>query len=296
MHTPTTVISKFLDRLIRPLFDKHVRSTTIIDGVNLIRRLHKYVENGYLKATTLFCTFDIVDLYTMLLQEEALNVLTEFLLEHGYRKVKGVPLDAIRKLGRIVLTENVFIYGKKFYRQVVGGAMGSAFTLTLANIFMWKWEKELVHRFTASNEIYGRYVFHKLFKRFLLQLLSIFSRYIDDIFFTSNESLEIIDRMLDEANQFHSNIKLVRQIGKSTSFLDLFVENNNGVLATSVYHKAMSEPYILPFKSDHPRHIFKSIINAALIRAIRYSSTLSTFNQERQAIKLTLLYNGYNFP
>ena len=28
----------------------------------------------------------------MLPQEEALNVLTEFLLEYGYRKVKGVPL------------------------------------------------------------------------------------------------------------------------------------------------------------------------------------------------------------
>ena len=141
MHTPTTAISKFLDRLIRPLFDKHVRATTIIDGFDLIRRLQTYMENGYLKPTTQFCTFDIVDLYTMLPQEEALNVLTEFLLEYGYHKVKGVPLDAIRKLGRIVLTENVFIYGKKFYRQILGGAMGSAFTLTLANIFMWKWEK-----------------------------------------------------------------------------------------------------------------------------------------------------------
>ena len=109
MHTPTTAISKFLDRLIRPLFDKHVRATTIIDGFDLIRRLQTYMENGYLKPTTQFCTFDIVDLYTMLPQEEALNVLTEFLLEYGYRKVKGVPLDAIRKLGRIVLTENVFI-------------------------------------------------------------------------------------------------------------------------------------------------------------------------------------------
>ena len=98
--------------------------------------------------------------------------------------------------------------------------------------------------------------------------------------------------MLDETNQLHPNIKLVRQIGKSTSFLDLFIENNNGVLATSVYHKAMSEPYILPFNSDHPQHIFKNIIDAALIRAIRYSSTLSTLNAERRTIKLMLLYNG----
>jgi hypothetical protein len=49
MNTPTTGISKFLDRLIRPLFDQHVRSATIIDGVDLIRRLETYVENDYLK-------------------------------------------------------------------------------------------------------------------------------------------------------------------------------------------------------------------------------------------------------
>ncbi len=72
--------------------------------------------------------------------------------------MKGVPIDAIRKLARTVLTENVFIYENKFYRQIIGGAIGSVFTLTLANIFMWKWEKQLVHRQLAANEIYGRYV------------------------------------------------------------------------------------------------------------------------------------------
>ena len=47
---------------------------------------------------------------------------------------------------------------KKYYRQILEGAMGSAFTLTLANIFMWKWETKLVRIQEASNEIYGRYV------------------------------------------------------------------------------------------------------------------------------------------
>ena len=156
MNTPTTGISKFLDQLIRPLFDKHARSTTIIDDVDLIRRLETYIENDHLKPTTQLCTFDITDLYTMLPQEESLDILTEFLLEHGYHKVNGVQIDAIRKLARIVIKENVFIYEKKFYHQVVGGAMGSAFTLTLAKIFIWKWEKAFACRQLASNEIYGR--------------------------------------------------------------------------------------------------------------------------------------------
>ncbi len=98
--------------------------------------------------------------------------------------------------------------------------------------------------------------------------------------------------MLDEANGFHPNMKLVRQIGASVSFLDVFIENNNGILATSVYRKDSTEPYIVPFRPDHPRHIFNNIIDGTLTRALRYSSTLAAFNEERRFIKLMLLYNA----
>jgi hypothetical protein len=121
------------------------------------------------------------------------------------------------------------------------------------------------------------------------------TRYIDDIFFTSNESLEKINEMLNKANNFHPNIKLVRQIGTTVSFLDVFIENKNGTFATSVYRKDSTEPYIVPFRSDHPRHIFDNIIDGALMRALSYSSTLPNFNQERRLIKLMLLYNGLVF-
>ncbi|CAF3301814.1 unnamed protein product [Rotaria socialis] len=274
MSMPTTGISKFLDKLIRPIFDKHARSTTIIDGVDLIHRLEAYTTNGYLKPKTYFCTFDITDLYTMLPQEESLDILIEFLVQHCYQKVQNIPIDIIRKLALIVIKENVFVYEKKFYRQVIGGAMGSAFTLTLANIFMWKWERQLVHRLEVSNEIYGRYV--------------------DDIFFTSNDSLESIDQMLDEANNFHPNIKLVRQIGRSVPFLDVFIHNSKGALKTSVYHKEAAEPYVVPFGSDHPGHVFRNTVDTAITRAVRYSTTLLEFEEEIRQMKLMFLYNGYS--
>jgi hypothetical protein len=101
--------------------------------------------------------------------------------------------------------------------------------------------------------------------------------------------------MLDEINNFHPNIKLVRQLGTSVSLLDVYIENKNAILATSVYHKEAPEPGIVPFKSDHPRHVFANIIDGALIRAIRYSSTLSAFNEERRSIKLMLFYNRFVF-
>ncbi len=119
-------------------------------------------------------------------------------------------------------------------------------------------------------------------------------RYIDDIFLTSNDSIEQLQQMLETANKRHPNIKLIYEINSIVSFLDVQIEKQHDRLITSVYHKPAAEPYVVPFTSDHPRHIFANIIQGALLRAIRYSSTLKEFNHERRAIKLMLLYNGYS--
>ncbi|CAF2149041.1 unnamed protein product [Rotaria magnacalcarata] len=273
MNAPTIKISKMLDRLIRPLFDQYVKQPTIIDGVHLIRQLDKCISLGLLKPTTHLCTFDITDLYTMLPQEESIAILKQFLIRFNQTHTRGMSINTIESLARIVLTENVFIYGNKYYRPIKGGAMGSPFTLTLTNIFMWHWEQKLVEKQKASNELYGRY--------------------IDDIFLTSNDSIESLHDMLENANNYHLNIKLTREVGSCVSFLDVQINNQDGNITTSVYHKEASEPYIVPFKSDHPRHIFENIITTSLLRAIRYSSTLQAFNHEIRALKLMLLYNSY---
>lgn len=105
----------------------------------------------------------------MLPQEESLEILTKFLFEHGYRKVQNIPLDAIRKFARIVLKENAFVYNKTDYKQIIGGAVGSPFTLTLANIFMRHWENKIVQRQLDLKEIYCRYVSFDLL--YLMQFL-----------------------------------------------------------------------------------------------------------------------------
>ncbi|CAF4687255.1 unnamed protein product [Rotaria socialis] len=76
-------------------------------------------------------------------------------------------------------------------------------------------------------------------------------------------------------------------------FLDIQLTNNNGILSTSVYHKHAAEPYVKPFISDHPQHVFSNIIKTFIERAARYSSTFEAFNYERRSIKLMLLYNDY---
>ncbi|CAF2098092.1 unnamed protein product [Rotaria magnacalcarata] len=102
-----------------------------------------------------------------------------------------------------------------------------------------------------------------------------------------------MEAVIKRANGFHQNIKLEANIASCASFLDLLINNKNGILFTSVHHKPAAEPCVVPFIPDHPCHVFSNIIQLALLRAVRYSSTLNIFEKEHRTIRLMLLYNGY---
>ena len=109
---------------------------------------------------------------------------------------------------------------------------------------------------------------------------------------TWNRPEEDLVKLLRQANEHHTHIKLDYVIAKTLPFLDVLLTNGYGTLFTSVYHKPAAEPYVVPFLSDHPRHVFINIIKTSLAHALRYSSTFQAFKYERRYIKLALLYNG----
>jgi hypothetical protein len=98
--------------------------------------------------------------------------------------------------------------------------------------------------------------------------------------------------MLKDANNRHPNIKITSTIDNPNSFLDVQIKNIGNNLITSVYHKQAAEPYVVPFQSDHPRHVFVNIIECALC-ALRYSSTIEEFNHERRAINPLVTDDAY---
>lgn len=69
-----------------------------------------------------------------------------------------MTIDTITRLARLVLDTNCFVYENNYYQQIRGGAMGSPFTMTLANIYMLEWEQSLIEHQNIHNELYGRYV------------------------------------------------------------------------------------------------------------------------------------------
>ncbi|CAF4168711.1 unnamed protein product, partial [Rotaria sordida] len=274
INAPTTLISKFLNNLLAPIYLQVARETTFINDIDTVRKLEKYVSHRYLTSTTQFITADVKDLYTMIPRDGAIAALIRFLEKYSYHgKIGTLSIDHIVRMARLILDTNYFAYEKTYYRQKRGGAMGSAFTQVLANIYMLEWEQDLIRYQTQHHEIYGRY--------------------IDDIFMTTNQTTNEIINELNIAAQKDINIQIEYKISISVDFLDVTITNENGHLRTSIYHKPTAEPYILPFTSDHPRHIHRNIPYAALLRAVRLCSHVDDFHMERIRIDMSLLLNHY---
>ena len=118
-------------------------------------------------------------------------------------------------------------------------------------------------------------------------------RYIDDILRVTNQTTSEIQKELKNALNKDINIKINYEINASVNFLDVTITNENSQLKTSIYHKPTTEPYILPYTSDHPQHVHRKTPYAALMRAARLCSNVHDFNFEQIRIDMSLLLNHY---
>ncbi|CAF4334013.1 unnamed protein product, partial [Didymodactylos carnosus] len=177
--SPTAPLSQFLDNLLTPLF-KQSTPTSIESGIYVVQQLKSYSRSARFTPKTLFITFDIIDLYTMLNQSRTIFYLRRFL--------QGDQLTALDGLINLVLKNNYFYYDNNYYHQIKGGAMGSSLTLSLANIYMKYWEKDLVEYQQSQNELYFRF--------------------IDNSFLTSNDTEEDFKNNLD---RYSSSLSILNE-------------------------------------------------------------------------------------
>ena len=272
LQHPTVKISTFLDDLLRPLFTEMAKHTTVDCGFELMKKVNVWC-NTKLTSETLFCTIDVADLYTMIPQIERALSLKKMIYFLSLKQVSTLKIETIIRLSRLVMQSNYFSFHDKYYHQVRGGAMGSPLTLTIANCYMFFFERQIVKQIQNSGGLY--------------------LRYIDDIFIMVNWPERHLIKQIESWNTFDENIVLKAHIGSTANFLDLYMENKNGILVTKVYHKPSYEPYYLPFNSIPPLHMKKNIPFAVILRAIRYCSTFQLFINERESLRLSLLLNKY---
>ncbi|CAF5211219.1 unnamed protein product, partial [Rotaria magnacalcarata] len=242
---PTIKISTYLDQLLRPLFNKIGLKTTTTSGFEVMKQVYEWSTTN-LRKETLLSTIDVVNPYTMIPQTEGVLAIKKMLDYLELKQIGGLKIETIIRLSRFVMRNNYFLYEGQYYHQIRGGAMGSPLTLTIANCYMFFFERNIVKQITNAGGLY--------------------LRYIDDMFIIINWPERHLNKQIDQWNALDSNIQLKAQVGQSINFLDIYIENINADLFTKVYHKPSYEPYYLPFNSVHPLHMKKNIPFAMFLR------------------------------
>jgi hypothetical protein len=202
----------------------------------------------------------------------------EFLGRYGYRKMCNLSINTIKALFQHVLENSYFVLElpgveAKYYKQVRGGAMGSACTQVLADIYVRKWERLIVQQQQQQQELYFRFR--------------------DDVFLTTKLSIEKIEKIFEDINKSDPNITISWEGGKSVDYLDVTTTVVIPNFKTTVFRKLAAQPYVLPFHSSHPLHIMRNIPYAAALRATRICSHPEDLRQELDKIRVMLLLNKY---
>ncbi|CAM2702898.1 unnamed protein product [Rotaria socialis] len=217
LKSPTIAISRWLDGLLRPVFNRLANETTILNGSQLVKQIEQWSAR-YLTPTTSFITMDVTDLYTMIPQEGGIRAISKLMEASNIKQIDGVKKAIILALARFVMTNNYFYLDGLYYKQIRGGAMGSPLTLTIANAYMYFVERPMSKWAIRTNSLYYRY--------------------IDDLFIMSNVYVDTLTGLVNYWNKLEININLSASIGYTAEYLELKIENRGGMKDFStLFHK-----------------------------------------------------------
>lgn len=221
-------------------------------------------------------SFDVVNLYTSIPHDEALNCARQELGKSPH--LSNRDINFLLTLLELVLTKNYFKFNDQFYQQLLGCSMGSSVAPDLANIFMSHLETEKILNIPQ-------------FKR----NLKCYCRYVDDIFIAWTGSLQELHEMLAYINTIHPTIKFTLEADVNQQrFLDVLVTKSGNTVNTSLFKKSTDCNTALLRNSFHPPNVFKSVLTGHLTRLRRNTSSDSEFTTKCAEIINDYHLRGYS--
>ena len=151
-----------------------------------------------------------------------------------------LTINGICDLTELVLKRNLFEFNNKYFIQPSGTAIGTQLAPGYANMFLSIFERSMLNQYPTK--------------------LSIWLRYVDDIFMIWNDSEDKLKDFLAYINTVIPAIQFTHTHSfKSVNFLDVLVTlTNDGTISTDLYTKPTGTHQYLHMNSCHPNHVKKS--------------------------------------
>lgn len=252
-------VSKYIDELVRPIFNQKV-TQNLRDTKSLIQQL----ENTKLPTTAQLAVQDIISLYPSVDIDDGLIKFRNFLSDSS---LHNHQICYIMDMTTLIMKNNIIQFQGRFYKQMVGVAMGNPLAPTFASTWVHALEVDLLQRYEKSSKLL-------IYKRLIDDSLSIFINKTSCYNFWR------------EYNQLHENLKTTGQgcDNNSWEYLDLILHKGrrfyeSGILDTKLHQKTFNNYGYLPYTSYHPLKTKGNWITAEASRAIRAFSDLNDYEK-----------------
>ena len=269
IESPTHQLARELARILSPLAGRspsHVKNSA--DFVNQIHQVS-------LEGTDVLASFDVVSLFTRIPVDEALLVLSHRLQQDDTLKERiNIPIPDLCTLVELCLKSMYFQFGKSFYEQVEGAAMGSPLSPVLANIFMEDFQTRALETSPMKPKMWRRYV--------------------DDVLVVwphGDEQLEEFHLHLNGQNP-SIQFTLEKESEGKIAFLHVQMERKGAGVLTSILCKKTHTDRYLNFDSNHPARVKRGIIQCLKHRAEKTCSG-GTKWKELGHLREVFKANGY---
>lgn len=263
--------AEFIDFYLNPLSVRH--PSYIKDSYYFI----DLVKSLTIPADSFLFSIDIDSLYTNIDIAAGLQAVREIFQQYPDAKR---PDKEILELLEINLRRNDFEFDGDFYLQVKGTAMGKRFAPAYANIFMAKWEAEALEKCPRKP-------LHYL-------------RYLDDIWGVWTYSKPDFEEFIRTLNAHDWSIQCKYELDdKKIDFLDTTVYKGRNFevhnkLDIKVFFKKTDTHALLYKSSFHPRHTYRGIVKAQLLRFHRICTRQEDFQEAVKELFVALRKRGYS--
>ena len=273
--SPTVRLSEFVDTFLKPIAVKtlsYIRDTT--DFINKTR-------NITVKEGSTLVTMDVISLYPNIDQDEGAEACEHAL---NNRSHPTIPTSLIKRMIQTILQSNIMQFGSRYFQQIKGTAMGTPMAVHFANIFMDKFERDMLNAYEQQHGMRP----------------AIWFRFIDDIFFvwegnelSLNNFIKFCDSYSSSCNM-KSSIRFTSSCSKEeVNFLDMTVKLHNGHLVTDLFTKSVDTHTYLHAKSFHPPSTVSALPKAQFIRIRRICSSITDY--QRHATKFVNFFSERGF-
>lgn len=241
INSPTCRISHFLDKVLQPMLP--LTDGYIKDTFHFLNRLPKNVTK-----TTIFVSLDVVNLYTVIPHEFGIEAIHYWMTKFSTH-TRNLPWNIVESFLRIILQKNTFRYKNKNYIQKIGTAMGTKVAPAYAHLVMSFLEIKL---FELCSNIFGQENTNSIRQHYY--------RYLDDIFVIWDSTYGDVHQFLNVIQNLHPSFTFTYEMNPyALHFLDVLVQQINGIIQTDIYFKPTDSRQYLHFSSYHPSHIKRNI-------------------------------------